>query len=178
MGRAQDTVLVVVGDHGQEFFEHGRVTHGQGMHQEVLQVALLISGPPDIVPRRRDDRPIQHVDIAPTLLGLLGFPRHPNFQGEDVLAAGDSAYGRKLFMATQHLFHQNVLVWRRHKYVMDSRGEDAFYDLAADPGETRNLLAARPETAAEYRRIVESWYRVQLAYYGDPRNFASYPPRF
>lgn len=178
LGQGGRTVLVVVGDHGQEFFEHGRVTHGQLMHQEVLQVPLLLAGPADIVPRRKDDHPIQHVDIAPTLLGLLGFPPHPNFQGEDVLAAGDSAYGRQLFMATQHLFHQNVLVWRSHKYVMDSRGEDAFYDLAADPGETRDLLSAHPAAAAEYRRIVEHWYRVQLAYYDDPRNFRFYPPRF
>jgi arylsulfatase A-like enzyme len=178
MGHGGRTMLVVVGDHGQEFFEHGRVTHGQLMHQEVLQVPLLIAGPSDIVPRRKDDRPVQHVDIPPTVLGLLGFPPHPNFQGADVLAAGGDAYGRKLFMATQHLFHQNVLVWRGLKYVMDSRGEDALFDLGRDPGETRNLLTARPETAAEYRRIAEHWYRVQLSYYDDPQNFAFYPPGF
>ena len=177
LGRG-DAVLVVVGDHGQEFFEHGRVTHGQLMHQEVLQVPLLIAGPADLVPRRTDDRPVQQVDIAPTLLGLLGFPVHPNFQGHDVLAAGGDAYGRKLFMATQQLFHQNLLVWRNHKYVMDSRGEDAFYDLAADPGEARNLLSEHPAAAAEYRRIVDNWFRVQLAYYGDPGNARFYPPRF
>jgi arylsulfatase A-like enzyme len=177
MGRDR-TMLVVVGDHGQEFFEHGRVTHGQLMYQEVLQVPLLVAGPADIVPRRHDVRPIQHVDIAPTLLGLLGLPAHPNFQGADVLAAGNSAHGRKLFMATQHLFHQNVLVWRNHKYVMDSRGEDEFFDLAADPGETRNLVAAHPAAAAEYRRLAEHWYRVQLGYYGDAGNFAFYPPKF
>lgn len=178
LGQGDRTVLVVVGDHGQEFFEHGRVTHGQLMHQEVLQVPLLLAGPAEVVPRRKDDRPIQHVDIAPTLLGLLGFPTHPNFQGADVLAAGDGAYTRQLFMATQHLFHQNVLVWRSHKYVMDSRGEDEFYDLAADPGEMRNLLSTHPAAAAEYRRIADHWYRVQLAYYDDPRNFRFYPPKF
>ncbi len=42
LGQGDRTVLVVVGDHGQEFFEHGRVTHGQLMHQEVLQVPLLL----------------------------------------------------------------------------------------------------------------------------------------
>jgi len=79
------TLVVVTSDHGEEFLEHGHVGHGVHLTGEVLRVPLLVAGPG--VPRGERRRgPMAQIDLAPTLLDLLGAPALEDAMGSSVLA--------------------------------------------------------------------------------------------
>ncbi|MGH9379754.1 MAG: sulfatase [Thermoanaerobaculia bacterium] len=67
-GLADDLTVVVLSDHGEQFQEHGQFVHAD-IYQEVMRVPLIILHP-DLPAGRRVSRPVELVDVAPTLLGL------------------------------------------------------------------------------------------------------------
>ncbi len=74
-GRLDDTLVVITGDHGEEFMEHGRWGHNSEFHDEQVRVPLVLAGPG--VPGGVVTAPTSHLDVAPTLLGLLGVSNPP-----------------------------------------------------------------------------------------------------
>ncbi len=69
-GELENTLVVVTGDHGEEFFEHGYFGHTSNFTSEQTHVAFVLGGPG--VQPGRETRPTSHVDLAPTVLGRLG----------------------------------------------------------------------------------------------------------
>ena len=84
-GLADDTIVIVTGDHGEEFHEHGFWGHATGFTPEQVRVPLVLYVP-GMPPRRYDDV-TSHVDLPPTVLGLLGVRNPPS----------DYGVGRSLF---------------------------------------------------------------------------------
>ncbi len=70
LGVADDTVLIITSDHGEEFLEHGRLTHEQ-VYDECLRVPLIVVGP-GVAAGRRVPELVMSVDLTPTVLELLG----------------------------------------------------------------------------------------------------------
>ena len=86
-GVAEDTVVIVTGDHGEEFWEHGYFGHTSNFTPEQVHVAFVMRGPG--VPVGVETRPTSHVDVAPTILEMLGVDpraRATWSQGENLLA--------------------------------------------------------------------------------------------
>lgn len=81
MGLADRTVLIVTSDHGEEFGEHGALDHGAQLYDETLHVPLLVRAPGIVPPKLRVRAPVALIDLAPTLLDLLGLPRLANVDG-------------------------------------------------------------------------------------------------
>lgn len=69
----QTTLVAVTADHGEAFGEHGEIAHSLFVYDTTLRVPLILSGPS--LASRQIDTPTAHVDLAPTLMGLLGVPR-------------------------------------------------------------------------------------------------------
>jgi hypothetical protein len=69
-GLAEDTLIVVTGDHGEEFFEHGLWGHTSTFTRPQVHVPLVLAGPG--VPTGTETRPTSHLDLPATLLELLG----------------------------------------------------------------------------------------------------------
>ena len=69
-GELDNTIIVITGDHGEEFFEHGHWGHTSNFTRTQSQVAMVMSGPG--VPRGVETRPTSHVDVVPTVLELAG----------------------------------------------------------------------------------------------------------
>ncbi len=101
-GWLDESLIVVTSDHGEAFLEHGTVLHGQNQYQEVQRVPLVIRSPNHFA-ARRIDLPVSLVDVAPTLLSLLGIePPEPldafgAFDGVDLsplLASNDAEPAR------------------------------------------------------------------------------------
>jgi arylsulfatase A-like enzyme len=67
---APDDLIVVLSDHGEEFFEHGGFEHGHALWDELLRVPLLVAGRGVVAARH--DEPISLLDVAPTVLEWLG----------------------------------------------------------------------------------------------------------
>ncbi len=86
LGLADDTIVIVTSDHGEEFGEHGLLRHGTDLYDETLLVPLVMRAP-QLLPRGlRVDSQVGLIDVLPTLLELLGIPIPSNVQGRSVVA--------------------------------------------------------------------------------------------
>lgn len=89
--RGRRPLVVITGDHGEEMREKGHLGHGSALVQEQIHTPMVILG--DGVPVGRRSTPTSHVDVVPTLLGLLG-DRHPPEQYSDGMSMFDAPTGR------------------------------------------------------------------------------------
>jgi arylsulfatase A-like enzyme len=72
-GIADETLVVVVGDHGESFDDHGQFGHGGSLYESAVRVPLFLINP-QLSPQRAFDRPATHIDLAPTIADILGLP--------------------------------------------------------------------------------------------------------
>ncbi len=83
-GLYEDALIIVVSDHGEEFYDHGGWTHGKTLYSEVVHVPLLIKFPDGAGAGRRVSSPVQHLDLLPTILDCAGLANPPGLQGESL----------------------------------------------------------------------------------------------
>lgn len=83
-GVLDDTIVIVCGDHGEMFFEHGVAGHGKFPYEEELKVPLLMRGPQVLPQGKQFDSIVQLIDIAPTLMDVLGFEPDKSFRGKSL----------------------------------------------------------------------------------------------
>jgi arylsulfatase A-like enzyme len=134
-GIADRTLVVVLSDHGEGFGEHVLLGHSFSFEQEQLHVPLVLRGP-GIPAGRRIEAPVSLVDVAPTLLELLGVPPLPDAQGVSLAGAlrgGRLDAERPLFFSWAGPEAAGVR-FGRFKW-MTAKGMNRTYDLGADPGE-------------------------------------------
>jgi arylsulfatase A-like enzyme/Tfp pilus assembly protein PilF len=157
VGLYDRSLIIVAGDHGEALGEHGESGHGYFIYQSTLRVPLLIK-PPGGTAARALDETVGLIDIAPTILGRFGLSAPAAMTGRDLLAGASTASDRDVycesFTPTKYGCAPLLgLVRGTHKYVHTSRPE--LYDLAADPGEASDLVAARPERARELKGALD-----------------------
>ena len=157
-GRLEDTLVAVLGDHGEMLGEHQEVTHGFFIYDAAVRIPLLIAGPG--VPVAEIDRQVRLVDVLPTLLARFGLAAPAAVQGIDLmpLVGGE---GMRLPALSESWFPRYHYGWSelvalqdgRYKYIRAPRPE--LYDLTADPGELDNLVAREPQRAASMAAALE-----------------------
>jgi arylsulfatase A-like enzyme len=175
-GRWQDTLMVITGDTGQAFYEHGFAAHGSHIFDEVMRVPLIIRAPGHGA--RRLDRTAEHVDVLPTILHLLGLPPHPTCQGLNLLAE-EFPEPRSAYILVQNgVFEEYGIIRGDWKLISFVRwNHEMLFNLAQDPGEQNNVLHAHPDVAGRLRRRLHTWRLEQLDYYGRKERYeAEYPP--
>jgi arylsulfatase A-like enzyme len=180
-GLAEDTVVVFVADHGEEFLDHGKYTHANSLFDELVQVPLIIRLPGRGQIRQRVDAVVRTADLGPSLFELAGAPG----VGDEVLAGSFAGrldpvrpqdepveayfeinpYSRSPMAAgwveaTRGLRVGNV------KLLYEVRtGRYSLYDLDADPGEHHSLYDERDsrsvEMAARLARYLEEAARSE-----------------
>jgi arylsulfatase len=156
-GRLDDTLVVLVSDHGEEFFEHGRFGHNRTLFEEVVAIPLILRYPLGL-PRglRRDDL-ASLADVAPTVLDLCGLQAPPATWGRSLLpavagelAARDAPLDLRLYREDSPL--RGV---RGSASKLLREGEDAaavLYDLRADPPELAPRTPADDDPRLERAR--------------------------
>jgi arylsulfatase A-like enzyme len=87
MGLDQDTLMVWAADHGEEFWEHGRLFHGHSVYGELNQVPMVFHWPnsPEVRKGAMVDQQVQNLDIMPTILALAGIQGPTNMQGRSLV---------------------------------------------------------------------------------------------
>ncbi len=143
LGLERDTLVVLLSDHGEEFWEHGGVEHGHTFFDEVVRVPLILRGP-GVPAGRRVGALTSLADVTPTILDLLGLPALPGVQGTSLapFLRGD-ALARTAVAAESMLFGEEATAVRtaQHKYVRWGDGREELYDLGRDSGERTNQAA-------------------------------------
>jgi len=81
-----ETIIILVSDHGEEFWEHGSFGHGHTLYNELLHVPLMIRYP-SILPAQRVFPPVSLIDLYPTILSLAGIDYNQKIRGINMLPA-------------------------------------------------------------------------------------------
>lgn len=164
-GLSQNTVLVLIGDHGEGLGSHGEGTHGYFIYDYAAHVPFIITTPLQGLRGVRVPSQVRGVDVFPTILGLVGIEGRAGVHGRSVIPLmfkpktrdEAPAYGES--MAPNIQFGWSPLQFlrtTRYKYIDAPKSE--LYDITQDADEQTNLYGDRPEIArrmkAELDRLV------------------------
>jgi hypothetical protein len=145
-----NTLLVLTADHGEEFGEHGGEFHAVTLYDEVMRVPLMIAAPgikPRVVPGA-----VSLLDVAPTVLELVGAPPLPGAEGRSLAPAmrGEALTPRPVFAESMRYGRAvRAVVDGRYKLIYEARARTyELYDLVTDPREEVVVTDAHPDVAA------------------------------
>ena len=138
----EDATVMIVSDHGEEFWDHGGFEHGHTLFDELLRVPLILKGTE--VTAGQFDAPTSLLDVAPTLAGLAGLDTAgmvgadlrglANGSATTIFEARPQAFGRPLYGLRKWGSLDQGL-----KYTV-SEGSESIYNLSNDAQETNNLI--------------------------------------
>jgi len=157
-GWYEDSLIIVVGDHGEGLGEHKEQTHGIFLYDSTLHVPLIIK-----LPGRNTggviQRQVRTTDILPTVLDVLNISFPERFDGESLKPyfAGTAMADRTVFGETDYPLHFGWAPLRAirtegFKFIEAPRPE--LYDLGADPGEVKNNYAPWDATVQKFRKTL------------------------
>lgn len=183
LGILDDTLLIVVSDHGEEFWEHGWTAHGHSLYQELTHAAWLMWNPKLLPAPKRIAEPVQLMDLAPTVLDLLGLRPAGLVQGQSLVPLIRGAgFERKAPVVASRFPHPNAkpsgfvpeyrtgtvaLITAEWKLIWRDRAREAglpeieLYDRRADRKETRNVAAQHPDVVRRLKTEMDRWIEAQ-----------------
>ncbi len=147
-GLSEKTILVFNADHGEEFDEHGVISHGQTYYDGVIRTPLLIAAPKTPVAGRAVAELVQNLDIAPTLLDMVGVERPAGWSGRSLAwalagkpspAASGKVSPPPAFSEGAWTFWIGSVLSGDRKFILVTPQDRMLFDLASDPGEKKNL---------------------------------------
>ena len=150
-GWGVELLVVLTADHGEALGEHGYYfAHGHGVTEDQIRVPLIIRGR-GVPAGERSRRPVDHLDIAPTLLALTGVAATRVLPGRNLLASSEESHST----VSQGFPNQASITVDGAKLVRRPGGE-ALFDLRGDPGELRDVAAAEPDLRQRLGRLLEA----------------------
>lgn len=177
-GRADDTLVVITGDHGELMYRHKIFFDHHGLYDGNLHVPLIVRHP--ALEPRRVPQTTAHVDLAPTLLDLCGLPIPEAVEGVSLAPwmRGEADRPVRDFVVAQECTWQMKWAIRTdtHKLIV-AREPDFYgtpmrelYDLRSDPDELRNLATDDPATADALQARLEAWLAERMSRNGLTRD--------
>jgi len=162
-GFARNTAVIIAADHGEAFYEHGRWGHGAvcDLHEEILRVPLIIYVP-GFPAGRRVTRQVCLLDVAPTILELLGIDVDTRMEGQSLLPdlGGSSPPLHRLTISEMVApdWYCVALRTEQYKYIYDERRPEQpeLYDLLADPRELKDLNGNQPDVEASFEAALKA----------------------
>jgi arylsulfatase A-like enzyme len=174
-GRLERTVIVFTADHGEELYRHNRyLFHACSVYQTTLHVPLGFAASGLLAPGGRVAQPVELIDVLPTILDLVGVARPVEQHGRSLLRylARPSAGGPgKPAFSEYGTSRIHTAIQERWKLIDNPDSfqpvcipdappnhypipEVQLFDLAADPGESRNLAATEPARVEALRALI------------------------
>ena len=157
-GWYDNSLIIVVGDHGEGLGEHHEQTHGIFLYDSTLHVPLILKLPGKSAGSVIQSQ-VRTTDILPTVLDLLGIPTPQTLDGQSLkpYISGEKSVSRTLFGETDYPLHFGWAPLRAvraegFKFVEAPRPE--LYDLNTDPGELKNTYAPWDATVQKLRKIL------------------------
>ncbi len=165
LGLARDTLLAFVGDHGEEFLEHGAHWHGDTVYGEMTNVPFLLWWPAGLAAGRRPET-VGTIDLAPTLVQLAGLPVPDSYAGQSLVPLLLPENGGRwqprpvlseLWLSPEDARHRTPREWDSFSLVADGwrlvhytvrppeKPEYELYDHRADPLNLHDVASEHPE---------------------------------
>jgi sulfatase-like protein len=159
--RLEDTLIIVIGDHGEGFGQHNSFVHASELFEDQIRVPLLISAG-NALAARIDDRLASHVDIAPTIAATFGIAPADQWEGNDLLGNRTS---NRVYFYTNWGNYKIGFRDANYKYIYDVlRQKLDVYDLASDPHENKNIAGKDPKADAQALALISRWYQQRAAF--------------
>jgi arylsulfatase A-like enzyme/Tfp pilus assembly protein PilF len=161
-------VVVVAGDHGESLGEHGEEAHGVFIYQATQRVPLILAGPGLPKGKVVEDR-VGLIDVAPTVLDLLGLPALSNADGRSLLPM---LKGKKYTAADyelETLFPYHAYGWSplrglvRGGYKFIEAPDDELYRLSSDPDEKKDLSESKSDLASSMSEMLKALTEGDIA---------------
>jgi arylsulfatase A-like enzyme len=156
------TAVIISADHGEAFGEHGLVEHARELYEEVVRVPMIARIPG--VESKRITTAHTHLDLAPTILELMGQEPLAGFEGRSMLPEIDGKPGKERFLVLE-LAADNIQPARRAvvsgdykliRFGEKSGAPEKLFDLASDPGEKKDLAKTQPDKLKEMSALLDS----------------------
>ena len=156
------TVIAVAGDHGEAFNEKGEAGHGVFLYDMVLRVPLLLYAENRLPAGRVVETRVRLVDVLPTVLDLLALPPPSGIDGTSLLPFVERPGRKDLDVYVETLYPEENFGWAplvglvadRWKFI--HAPQDELYDLRADPGEERNVVARESRFASDLKTRLQA----------------------
>ena len=183
LGVLENTLVVVVSDHGEEFWEHGWTSHGHSLYQELTNGVFLMWNPKLIPSPGRVREPVQLIDVMPTVLDLLGvrvpqmvegqsltpFVKRQPFQrrGSVMTSRFADPEAQKIGVVPENRIDAIALLDANWKLIYREKAKDVglnrveLYDRRSDRRESKNIAAEHPQDVERMMTEVGKWMEAQ-----------------
>jgi arylsulfatase A-like enzyme len=163
-GLYDNTLIVITGDHGEGFGEHGIMEHSKPPYDILTRVPLIIKFPQSSYAGRSVNNQVRLIDVMPTILDFLQIKTDRKLSGFSLLNYLDNdkkdrvnypKYAISELFNRLH-FRENSLSIRTEefKYIYFLNREDELYNLKTDPKEENNIIKLKPEIAERFREML------------------------
>ena len=182
-GVLNNTLIIVVSDHGEEFWDHGWTAHGHSLYQELTHTLFLMWNPKLFPTARRIADPVQLIDVMPTILDALGLPAPRFAEGQSVLPlARGRPFKRRTPVMTSRFAHPGAqpdgavrenrtdtfaLVDSKWKLIYRDKARQVgmnrveLYDRLADRAEAKNVAGQYPKEVERLMTQIGQWINAQ-----------------
>jgi choline-sulfatase len=154
------TAVIVTADHGEAFGEHEMYKHAFELWEVLVRVPLLVHAPGSKARAITERR--SHVDLAPTILELMGVAPPSDLQGRSLVPElyGATPGSREPILCElpedSHNPPRRAVVQGPLKLIEFERGRTALFDLSSDPGERVDIAKERPSDLAAMKRTLST----------------------
>ncbi|MDY7109966.1 MAG: sulfatase [Planctomycetota bacterium] len=147
LGLADSTLVIILSDHGTEFFEHNNKGHRQTLYEEVIRIPMMVRFPGVIEPGQRFSEQARIIDVLPTVLDFAGAPAPGDVMGQSLrpLLSGGTLPRDNLAISELYSIGIELRSFRRNerKMLEDELNDNIYlFDLVEDPGEENPLRDA------------------------------------
>ncbi len=159
----ENTIVALVADHGETFYDHGVWGHGRSLYDEELRVPFALIGTGRVPAGNRVQPIVRMVDVMLTLLELLDVEAPGSIQGKSLVSLLGADEGEDLpsYSEIELGGKKYDSTWKgRHKLIRTHDGKSWLFDMDDDPEERNDISGERPDIAAELLEEIESFLRL------------------